>query len=73
MKRMTRQKDEYKCRIANGCPIEDWSMDQTGYALTCDNCPIMKYINKLAEYEDLEEEVTKQIDKEITDILKKIF
>lgn len=52
MKRMTRQKDEYECRIANGCPIEDWSTDQTGYPLTCDDCPIMKYINKLAEYED---------------------
>ena len=74
MKRLTRKKDKYECRIDH-CPLEDWVMEQipecTG--LSCDGCPVMKHMNKLAEYEDLEEEITEQIDKEVTNILKKNF
>ena len=51
-KRMTRVKDKYDCRIAGGCPIENWSHEQNGHYLRCDGCPVMQYINKLAEYED---------------------
>ena len=52
---MTRAKDKYDCRIANGCPIEDWVLESIQGELKwglCDTCPIMKHINKLAEYED---------------------
>ena len=60
MARLTRKKDQYPCRIAGGCPVEDWLID-SGAILDdstrlCDNCPIEKYINKLAEYEDKEED-----------------
>ena len=52
-KRLTRIKDKYECRIDH-CPLEDWVMEQipgcTG--LSCVGCPVMKHMNKLAEYED---------------------
>jgi hypothetical protein len=52
-KRLTRIKDKYECRIDH-CPLEEWVMEQipecTG--LSCDGCPVMKHMNKLAEYED---------------------
>ena len=51
-KRLTRKKDKYECRIADGCPIENWVLDKTDHIIDCDDCPIMKHINKLAEYED---------------------
>ena len=57
MARMTRPKDEYKCRIVGGCPIEDWILECIDGELIrdlCDNCPVMSIVNKLAEYEDLE-------------------
>ena len=54
--RLTRVKDEYECRIAGGCPAEDWMYDLYGeVANCCFNCPFEVYINKLAEYEDKEE------------------
>ena len=59
MARMTRPKDEYECRIAGGCTIENWILECTDGELIfdclCDNCPVMPIVNKLAEYEDLEE------------------
>ena len=54
--RLTRVKDEYECRIAGGCPAEDWMYDLYWEATNCCfNCPFEVYINKLAEYEDKEE------------------
>ena len=54
MKRMTRRKDQFECRI-DRCPAEDW-LNDIGYvyedASYCNACPFEKYINKLAEYED---------------------
>ena len=62
MIRMTRVKDEWPCRIAGGCPAEEWIEDleydldeMTGH--TCANCPFEIYINKLAEYEDEKEKM----------------
>lgn len=60
--RLTREKDEYECRIAS-CLVEDWIEEITGITIynwksdknVCDNCPFEKYINKLAEFEDKEE------------------
>lgn len=58
--RLTRPKDEYECRVAGGCPMEDWIIDNLGINLddlqeqVCTHCPAMKYINRLAEYEDKE-------------------
>ena len=57
MKRLTREKDEYECRIAGGCPAEDWIESVAGNIYKwnedpCDNCPFEKYINRLAEFED---------------------
>jgi hypothetical protein len=63
MERMTRPKDKYECRIAGGCPIEGWMMECIEGELVrnpCDECPIMPIVNKLAEYEDMEEEKIKE-------------
>ena len=59
MARLTRVKDEYECRI-DGCSAEDWMLETYGHypriqADICGNCPFIKYINKLADYEDQEE------------------
>ena len=60
MRRLTRQKDEWPCRLAGGCPAEGW-IEDLGYNLDemegdiCNDCPFEKYINKLAEYEDEKE------------------
>lgn len=57
MARLTREKDQWKCRIAGGCPVEEW-IDNHGIIVDesndyfCEDCPFEKYINKLAEYED---------------------
>lgn len=62
MERMTRPKDKYECRIAGGCPIEGWMMECIEGELVrnpCDECPIMPIVNKLAEYEDKEENLEK--------------
>lgn len=67
MERLTRTKDEYECRIAGGCPAEEWIDEHLGLGLAeakeevCLNCPFEKYINKLAEYEDCLEKATKYI------------
>lgn len=61
--RLTRKKDMYECRIAGGCPAEDWIEKVTGVSFyewegeddRCDTCPFEKYINRLAEYEDEDE------------------
>ena len=63
MARMTRPKDKYECRIAGGCPIEDWMMECIEGELVrnpCDECPMMPIINKLAVYEDMEDERAKE-------------
>ena len=56
MKRLTRKKDIYECRIAGGCPAEDWMYElYREYPVDCCySCPFTVYINKLAEYEDKE-------------------
>ena len=61
MARLTREKDQYECRI-DVCYAESWMRDIYGhYPLfeetpnICDHCPFMPIINKLAEYEDKEE------------------
>ena len=62
MIRLTRPKDEWECRLAGACTVEDWIMDNLGVSLdmlkenVCDNCPFIKHINKLADYEDKESE-----------------
>lgn len=57
--RYTRKKDEYKCRIADGCSVELWlenhGVDIYDPAELCLDCPFEKIINKLADYEDKEE------------------
>ena len=56
MKRLTRPLDTYPCRMAGECPIEDWIMELGGDASDiCGSCPIEKYINTLAMYEDMME------------------
>lgn len=59
MERLTRDKDEWPCRMAGGCPAESWIINHSGDVdgAICEDCPFEKYINKLAEYEDLEEGV----------------
>ena len=49
MKRLTREKDEYKCRISRNIDCEKY--------LFCgedcpDDCILMQYANRLALYED---------------------
>jgi len=61
MQRMTRRQDEYPCRI-NHCTAEEWIEDVIDMSIywyedCCEGCPFMAYINKLAEYEDLEEKL----------------
>ena len=60
MERLTREKDMYECRIAGGCPAEEWMYDLYDKPVPmnkneCDECPFEVYINKLAEYEDKNE------------------
>lgn len=63
MARLTRPKDEYECRIAGGCPAEEWIEEDLGFNLDeaneeiCLHCPFEKHINKLAEYEDEKEKM----------------
>lgn len=38
MTRMTRTKDKYSCRIAGGCPAEDWVCDNIEGELTGNLC-----------------------------------
>lgn len=54
--RMTRKKDKYPCRMAGGCPADDWMYKLFGkYPAAndmCQYCPFQKYINHLADLED---------------------
>lgn len=59
--RLTREKDEFPCRIGDRCLAESWIENITGLSIydwpsdtnnVCEKCPFEKYINKLAEYED---------------------
>lgn len=60
IERITRRKDKWPCRIANGCPAEDWIEIITGTSIDewdtqgsiCKTCPFEQYINRLAEFED---------------------
>ena len=62
-KRLTRHVDEFPCRIEEYCSAEEWMREVTDTPYihwnkgVCDDCPFMKYINKLAEYEDMEEKM----------------
>ena len=58
MNRLTRPLDTYSYRMAGGCPIIEWIMDlgEDAYASDiCSSCPVEKYINTLAMYEDMME------------------
>ena len=65
MSRLTGRERDCECYIGENCPAEDWMYEVTGAPFVswnpktyiCDNCPFMKYINKLAEYEDMEEKM----------------
>ena len=49
MKRLTREKDEYKCRVPRNTDCEKHLF----YGESCpDDCILMQYANKLALYED---------------------
>lgn len=57
--RLTREKDEYECRIMVCC-AEEWMKKLYGIfppESLCDNCPFESLVNKLAEFEDKEEEI----------------
>ena len=63
-KRFTSTEKKYECRIET-CYAEDWMSSVMGFPyadvtdvseLICDNCPFIAIVNKLAEYEDKEEE-----------------
>ena len=59
--RLTRHIDEFPCRFKGHCSAEEWMMEVTDTPYVywrkeaCDDCPFMKIVNKLAEYEDKEE------------------
>ena len=58
--RMTRHKDDYPCRIKDGCLAEAWMHDlYDSYPdeSPCDYCPFEEIINHLAELEDYLEEM----------------
>ena len=61
MSRLTRPKDRWECRIAGGCPVEEWlathDVKIEDEIYFCEDCPFEKYINKLAEYDDAEEKI----------------
>lgn len=61
MERMTRHKDQWECRIGECCIVEDWmeiitkTYPRDWDCSPCDICPFEKYINRLAELEDIME------------------
>lgn len=58
MKRLTRHKDNYPCRIAGRCPADAWIDNHGGDPDDCCvDCPFEKYINTLAKYEDATEQL----------------
>lgn len=61
MTRLTRRLDNYPCRI-KGCKAEEWMKSVYGKYVdfdddVCKDCPFEKYINKLAEYEDMADKI----------------
>lgn len=59
-KRLTQSATRFPCRM-NGCTAEEWMSEVTGVEIEdidcktmCNSCPFIKYINRLAEYEDRE-------------------
>ena len=76
MARMTRAKDKYECRIAGGCPAEDWIVECIEgeiVNLPCDTCPFMKYINQLAEYEDMWDDAAEAVNEQMNEELREHF
>lgn len=58
MRIWTREKDNFPCRIANGCNAEEWFDNHVKGMIVgniCDDCPFENLINALAEHEDKEE------------------
>lgn len=60
IKRLTQSTTRFPCRM-NGCTAEEWISEVTGIEvenidckIMCNSCPFIKYINRLAEYEDKE-------------------
>lgn len=55
MKRFTRPKDNWECRIKD-CHMEDYLINEfdipTENYNFCENCPFEELVNKLAELED---------------------
>lgn len=61
MERLTRHLDNYPCRV-NRCKAEEWMESIYGECVDfdadiCEDCPFESYINKLAEYEDMAEQM----------------
>lgn len=59
MNRLTREKDNYECRIKGGCRADQWMYEIYGkypYDISdmdiCDVCPFMAIINLFARRED---------------------
>lgn len=59
--RLTSNKSDYECRCDH-CEAEEWFYDKYGKYPEdiCEGCPFIKFINKLAEYEDREEKELKK-------------
>ena len=58
MSRLTRKKDQYPCRMAGGCPADEWIYNHGGDPDDCCvDCPFEKYINALAKHEDAAEKL----------------
>ena len=51
MSRLTDESKKYECRCKE-CYLESWVYEQTKKYICCDGCPMMQYVNKLADYED---------------------
>ena len=59
MSRLTREKDQWECRVLGGCQIEEYiarcaNVEVEDVADVCIDCPLMPIVNALAEYEDRE-------------------
>ena len=76
MARMTRAKDKYECRIAGGCPAEEWIAGCIAGEITslpCDTCPFIEYINKLAEYEDMWDDAIETVNEELNNSFPNLY
>lgn len=60
--RLTNADNNFLCR-AKHCSAEKWMLEVTDTPYlywrreACDNCPFMEIVNRLAEYEDMEEKM----------------